>query len=114
MHAIRHDVIEQALIMRDDEHRARGRAQRIDAFGDQFQRVDIQTGIGFIEDRELGLEQRHLQDFQSLFFAAGKANIQRTLQHFFRNFKRGGFRAHGFKNRHRIDIRFRRAHGVAH
>jgi hypothetical protein len=34
MHDVRHDVVEQALVVGDDDHAALGRAQRVDAVGD--------------------------------------------------------------------------------
>lgn len=36
VHHVRLDVIEQALVVGDDQERAIGRAQRIDAIGDGF------------------------------------------------------------------------------
>ena len=46
-----------------------------------LQRVDIQAGIGFVENRQSRLQQRHLQDLVALLLAAGEADIQRALQH---------------------------------
>ena len=57
------------------------RAQPVDAVGDDLQRVDVETGIGFVEHREPRLEQRHLQNLVALLFAAGKADIDRAAQH---------------------------------
>ena len=74
--------------MGDNQHAAIRRAQRVHAIGHQLQRVDIETGIGFIENGERGLEQRHLQNFQPLFLAAGEADIQRPLQHLFGDVQR--------------------------
>ena len=37
-------------------------------------------GIRFIQDRELGLQHQHLQDFVALFFAAGKAFVDAARQ----------------------------------
>ena len=67
--------------MGDDEKAALGRAQRIDAFGDDPQRIDVEAGIGFVENGEGGLEQRHLQNLHALLLAAGEADIERALQH---------------------------------
>ena len=52
---LRFDVIQQALIMRDDQHAQIGSAQRIDAFCDNAQGIDIQTRIGLIQNGDLGL-----------------------------------------------------------
>ena len=90
MHMVRHDVIEQALVMGDDDHGAVGRAQRVDAIGHDAQRIDVEAGIGFIEHAERGLEHRHLQDFGALLFAAGEADIDRALQHVLADVQLGG------------------------
>ena len=58
-----------------------GAAQPVDAVGDDFERVDVEAGIGFVEHGEPRLEQRHLQNLVALLFAAGKADIDRAAQH---------------------------------
>ena len=58
------------------------RPQRVDAVRHDLERIDIEAGIGFIQDRQLGFEQRHLQDFGALFLAAGEPDIDRTPEHF--------------------------------
>ena len=67
--------------MGDDDHGAIGRAQRVDAIGHHAQRVDVEAGIGFVEDAERRLQHRHLQDLGALLLAAGEADIHRALQH---------------------------------
>ena len=47
----------------------------IDTAGDDAQRVDVESGIGFVEDGELRLQQRHLQDFVAFLFAARKPSL---------------------------------------
>ena len=84
MHDVGLDVVEQALVVGDDEERALRRAQRVDAFGDDPQRVDVEAGIGFVEHGEARLQQRHLQDFHALLLAAGEADIDGALQHVLR------------------------------
>ncbi len=81
VNAVRHDVIKQALIVGDDDGGTIRRLQRVDAVSHDLQRVDVETTIGFIENAELRLQERHLQDFGALLFAAGEADVQRTLQH---------------------------------
>ena len=54
--------------------------QVIDAFGDDPQRVDVEARVGFVEDRQLRLEQRHLQDLVALLLAARKAFVDATTQ----------------------------------
>ncbi len=43
MNEVGNDVIEQTLVMRDDNDRALGTAQGIDAVGNGLERVDIET-----------------------------------------------------------------------
>jgi hypothetical protein len=81
MHHIGHDMVEQPLIVGDDDHRSLWRAQPVDAIGDDFQRVDIEAGIGLVQHAEPRLQQRHLQDLIALLFAAGEPDIDRAAQH---------------------------------
>ena len=60
-------------------------AEGIDAVGDDFQGVDVEAGIGFVQDGEAGLQKGHLQDFVTLFLAPGKADIDVALQHVIRH-----------------------------
>ncbi len=41
-----------------------------------LQRVDVEAGVGLVEDRELGLEHRHLQDLEALLLAAREAVVE--------------------------------------
>src|SRR5258705_10973906 len=75
MHHIGHDVVEQALIVRDHDEGPIGRAQPVDPLGHDLERIDIEPGIGLVEHAEPRLEQRHLQDFVALLLAAGKPDI---------------------------------------
>ena len=43
MHPVRHDVVEQPLIVGDDQHGALGPAQRVDALGDDAHGVDVEA-----------------------------------------------------------------------
>ena len=69
------DVVEQALIMRDDELRGIRTMQLVHAAGNDLQCVNIQTGIGFVEDGQLGFEHRHLEDLRAFLFAARETFI---------------------------------------
>src|ERR1700674_4310316 len=55
VHDVRHDVVEEPLVMGDDDHRPAGCAQPVDALGDEFEGIDVEAGIGFVEHCELGL-----------------------------------------------------------
>jgi hypothetical protein len=43
MHPVRHDVVEQPLIVGDHQHGAIGAAQRIHAFGHDANSVDVEA-----------------------------------------------------------------------
>ena len=80
VHKLRLHVIEDALVMRD--HQGAHAAlldERVDAGGDYAQGVDVETGIGFVEDGDVGAQHRHLEDFNALFLAAGKALVEVAL-----------------------------------
>ena len=59
---------------------ALGVAQAIDAVGDDLERIDVEAGVGFIEQRELRLEHQHLQDLVALLLAAGEALVDAARQ----------------------------------
>ena len=80
MHVIRGDLIEQALVVGDQQGGVLRCRQLIHATGHDAQRVDVQAGVGFIEDRHHWLEQRHLQNLVALLFTTGEAFIDAALQ----------------------------------
>ena len=43
MHPVRHDVVEQPLIVGDHQHGAIGTAQRVDALGDDAHGIDVEA-----------------------------------------------------------------------
>ena len=50
----------------------------VHALGDDTQRVDIQTGVGFVKDGELRLEKLELQHFGTLLLTAGETLVHGT------------------------------------
>src|SRR6476659_4573184 len=81
VHHVRHDVVEQALVVRDDDEGAVGGAQPVDALGDHLEGIDVEAGIGLVEHAQPRLQQRHLQDLVALLLAAGKADIDAAAEH---------------------------------
>src|SRR5882724_9377506 len=63
MHLVRHDVVQEALIMSDKQSRAGSPAPCVDAVADDLERVDVEAGICLVEDGQAGIEQPHLKDF---------------------------------------------------
>src|SRR4051812_13318337 len=74
------DVAQDARVV-GDEQRAGGAglADPVDAGGDDLERVDVETGVGLVEDRELRLQQLELKHLESLLLATGEALVDRTL-----------------------------------
>ena len=81
VHEVGDDVVEQALVVRDDDERAIGGAHRVDALRDDLQRVDVEAGVGLVEDRQPRLEHGHVEDLVALLLAAREAFVDRALQH---------------------------------
>ena len=64
--------------MGDDEHAGLRPAEGVDPVRDDLEGVDVQTGIGFVEQGEGRLQHGHLQDFAALFLAAGESLVDRA------------------------------------
>src|SRR5205085_9615164 len=70
VHAVGGDVVEDALVVRDDE-RAHLRADELlYAAGDDAERVDVEAAVRLVEHRNARLQHRHLQDLDALLLAA--------------------------------------------
>ena len=52
-----------------------GGAHPVDALADDAQRVDVEAGVGLVEDREARLEQLELQHLVTLLLTAGEAFV---------------------------------------
>ena len=61
--------------MGDEQHAQVGAELGVDALGDDAQRVDVEAGVGLVEDRELGLEHGHLEHLEALLLAAREALV---------------------------------------
>ena len=85
--------------------RALGRAQPVDAVGDDLERVDVEAGIGLVEHAEPRLEQRHLQDLVALLLAAGEADIDAAAQHVLVDAELAGGLAHALHEFRRRQLR---------
>src|SRR5450432_394574 len=74
VHEVGLDVAQDPGVVRDEENAAIGlRGEPVHALGDDPQCVDVETGVGLVEDRELGVEQFELQDLVPLLLAAREA-----------------------------------------
>ncbi len=70
VHEVGPDVTQHPLLTRAHEGTPFGRAQAAHAFGNLLQRVDVEPGVGFVEDREAWLQHRHLEHLVALLLAA--------------------------------------------
>src|SRR5262245_13459791 len=77
---VRHDVIEQTLIMRDQQKRAIRAPHGVHTGGDNLQRVDIEARIGFIENAEARFEYGHLKNLVAFLLAARETLVDRAVQ----------------------------------
>jgi hypothetical protein len=55
VHLIGRDVVEEPLVVGDEEDAEVRVELGVDAFGDDTQGVDVETGVGLVQDGELGL-----------------------------------------------------------
>src|SRR5579863_795347 len=75
VYTIRHDVLQQPLIVGHEHDRAFGRSQRIDAPSHDLERIDVEPGISLIENGEPRLEHQHLQDLVALLLTARESLV---------------------------------------
>ena len=60
-----------------DHERARARAdERVDALRHDLERIDVETRVGLVEDRDARLQHRHLQDLDALLLPTGEPVVQ--------------------------------------
>ena len=69
------DVVEQALVVRDQQDAEVRVEHRVHAVGDDPQGIDVEARIGLVEDRHLRLEHRHLEHLEALLLAAREALV---------------------------------------
>src|SRR5665213_2010818 len=81
VHEVGNDVIEEPLIVRDDDCRIVRATQCVHATSHDAECIDVETGIRFVENRELGLQHRHLQNLVALFLATRKSCVYRSVEH---------------------------------
>ena len=75
------DVAQDPGVVRDQQDAlALLGAEPVDALGDDLERVDVEAGVGLVEDRDLGVEQLELGDLVALLLAAGEALVDVALR----------------------------------
>src|SRR5919204_6580391 len=72
---VRLDVVQDPLVVRDHEG-AHLRAHELTySGGDDPQGVDVEAGVGLVEDGDAGSQHRHLQDLDALLLTAREAVV---------------------------------------
>jgi len=75
VHLVGHDVLEQALVVRHQHEGAVRRAQRVHPARDRPERVDVEPGVGLVEERQPRGQHRELEHLVALLLAAGEALV---------------------------------------
>src|ERR1019366_3194 len=73
------DVVEEPLMMGDDDHGPVGSPQRVHPAGDDPEGIDVEAGVGLVQDGELRLENRHLQDLVALLLTTRESLVDRPV-----------------------------------
>src|SRR5207249_6961549 len=79
---VRNDVVEQSLVVRDDDDCALGRAHRVDARCHELERIDVEARIGFVENGQLWVEQRHLEDLVAFLLTRSEEHTSELQSRF--------------------------------
>ena len=93
MHLIRGYVTQNALVVGHHNRRVVRPAEAVHTVCHDAQGVNVQPGVGFIQEGKGGFQQRHLQHFVALFLAAGEAFVDRPTHQFRVDFHLGNLAA---------------------
>ncbi len=90
-HKVWLNMVEQPLVVGDHQHAHLGllRVERVDAVGDDLERVDVEPRVGLVHHRHVRLEHRHLQDLDPLLLAAAEALVEVAAHKGLVDFERG-------------------------
>src|SRR5215207_297123 len=66
VHEVRHNVVEQTLVVGDDDDCAVRAPESVDTVRYDAERVDVEPGIGLVEDCQARFEHGHLEDLVAL------------------------------------------------
>ena len=75
MDILRANHLQQPVVVGDDDARRLGGLQLVDALGYDTHGIDVQTGVRLVEDAQLGLQHRHLEDFIAFLLATAEALV---------------------------------------
>ena len=74
------DVAQDARVVGDEHDAAPGFVvDAVHSLGHDAQGINIEAGVGFVENREAGLEEFSLEDLEPLLLTAGKTHVDIAL-----------------------------------
>src|SRR6476660_2953733 len=79
VHVVRLDVSQDSRVVRDQQGPDTGLPDLVYASAYDPQRVDVETGVRLVQDGDLGLEQRHLQNLVAFLLPAGEALVEAAV-----------------------------------
>ena len=82
MHILRANHLQQTVVVGDDNTRGLGRRQFVHAFGHDAHGIDVEPGVGLVENGKLRFEHGHLENLVALLLAAAKPFVHRTVGEF--------------------------------
>ena len=94
MYNIGFDIIQQPLIVRNDDTTCFGSLQFVHTLGYNTQRINIKTGIRFIQNTQLRLQHSHLEDLIALLLTTAESLVYRTVCQFIIQFHHSPLLAH--------------------
>src|SRR5437763_5331976 len=71
---------EDPVVVRHEDRGIVGAAQLLHRLRHGFHRVDIEAGVGLVEDRKLGLEHRQLEDFVAILDETDSRSEEHTSE----------------------------------
>ncbi|MNJ74114.1 hypothetical protein D3C77_710010 [compost metagenome] len=70
MNIIRSNIVEQTLVVSNDQETTIFIAHRINTVSYDTKRIDVQTGVNFVQNNDFGFKQQHLQNFVTFLLTA--------------------------------------------
>lgn len=73
------EIVEHSLVVGDDHCGGLGSAKLVEAFGHDAESIDVEAGVGLVENAEGGLEDGHLEDFVAFPLTTRKAFVDAAI-----------------------------------
>mmetsp|Transcript_26338 Transcript_26338/g.65483 ORF Transcript_26338/g.65483 Transcript_26338/m.65483 type:complete len:337 (+) Transcript_26338:1393-2403(+) len=81
-HSVGLDEVQQPLVVGDDQECLVGmaRLEVVDGLCGRLERVDVKSGVGLIQDDQIGVQHHHLQDLVALLLTAREAGVDAAVE----------------------------------